>query len=272
MSSLAAKIKKADPVWARIRREAEALAARETVLCGFLHNIILNFDDLETALGTHLAEKLANSEVGTRPLAEVFQSGFANSAVIKQAMRADIVAAFERDPACQSYVDVALYYKGFLALQAYRCAHELLQDKRRGLALYLQNRISEVFQLDIHPAAHIGKGVFIDHATGVVIGETARIGDDVSIFHGVTLGGSGREAGDRHPKIGNGVLISVGAKVLGNIHIGDCAKIGGGSVVLTDIPAYSTAVGVPAKVVGKVSGPNPSQQMDHHFDPHTEDE
>ncbi|MBE8220752.1 MAG: serine O-acetyltransferase, partial [Alphaproteobacteria bacterium] len=167
------------------------------------------------------------------------------------------------DPACKTYLDVVLYYKGYMALQSYRAAHWLLGAGRRGMALYIQNRASEVFQADIHPAAQIGKAMFIDHATGVVIGETAVVGDEVSILHNVTLGGSGKEAGDRHPKIGNGVLISVGAKVLGNIRVGDCAKIGAGSVVLTDVPAYSTAVGVPAKIIGKVSEA-PSRTMDHN--------
>jgi len=150
-----------------------------------------------------------------------------------------------------------------LVLQAYRGAHFLIENDRRALALYIQNRASEVFQADLHPSAIIGSGIFMDHSTGIVIGETAVVGNDVSMLHGVTLGGSGKERGDRHPKIGNGVLISVGAKVLGNIRVGDCAKIGGGSVVLTDVPAYSTAVGVPAKVVGRVSTPEPSRQMDH---------
>jgi serine O-acetyltransferase len=181
-------------------------------------------------------------------------------------MREDILATHERDPACKSQLDPVLFFKGFLALQTYRVAHWLMSHDRRGMALYLQIRASEVFGADIHPSARIGHGIMIDHATGVVIGETAVVGNDVSMLHGVTLGGSGKEGGDRHPKIGNGVLISVGAKVLGNIRVGDCAKIGGGSVVLTDVPAYSTAVGVPAKVVGKVSTPEPSREMDHSFE------
>lgn len=263
MPELAEKISRVDPVWSTIRREAAELAEHEPALSGFLHATILNFERLELAIASHLAEKLANSEIGARTLNEVIEEAFTANPDFNAAVRADIVAHYDRDPACRTHLDPVLYYKGFLALQTYRAANWMIGEERRGMALYLQNRASEVFQADIHPAAQIGKGVFIDHATGVVIGETAVVGDDVSMLHGVTLGGSGKDKGDRHPKIGNGVLISVGAKVLGNIRVGDCAKIGGGSVVLTDIPAYTTAVGVPAKIVGKVTSPEPSRQMDH---------
>lgn len=265
MSQSVEKLHQLDPVWSTIRQDAAALAERESALSGFLHATILNFERLEMAVASHLSEKLANSEIGARTLCEVFEEAFDNNEAFSVSLRADIVANFDRDPACRSHLDPVLYYKGFLALQSYRAAHWLIGHERRGMALYLQNRCSEVFQTDIHPAAEIGQGIFIDHATGVVIGETAVVGNDVSMLHGVTLGGSGKEDGDRHPKIGNGVLISVGAKVLGNIRVGDCAKIGGGSVVLMDVPAYTTAVGVPAKVVGKVSTPEPSRQMDHSF-------
>ena len=265
MSKAAENLHRVDPVWSTIREEANGLAEREPALSGFLHATILNFEALEIAIASHLSEKLANSEIGARTLCEVFEEAFASNDKFSTQVRADIVANFDRDPACRAHLDPVLYYKGFLALQTYRAAHWLINNGRRGMALYLQNRASEVFQTDIHPAAQIGQGIFIDHATGVVIGETAVVGDDVSMLHGVTLGGSGKEDGDRHPKIGNGVLISVGAKVLGNIRVGDCAKIGGGSVVLTDVPAYTTAVGVPAKIVGKVSGPEPSRQMDHRL-------
>lgn len=255
-----------DPVWTTIQQEARALAKNERALSAFVHATVLNHARLEAVIASHLAEKMANAEVGARSLCEVFEEAFTADGDFPTACRADIVAYFDRDPACRSYLDPVLYFKGFLALQAYRAAHWLIGQSRRGIALYIQNRVSEVFQADIHPAAKIGKGVFIDHATGVVIGETAIVGDDVSMLHSVTLGGSGKEDGDRHPKIGNGVLISVGAKVLGNIRVGECAKIGGGSVVLTDVPAYTTAVGVPAKIVGKVSTPDPSRQMDHSVD------
>jgi len=261
-----------DPVWVRVRQEAEAVAASEPAMSGFMHATVLNHDSLEQVVGSHLAEKMGNAEIGARVLSEVFEEAFAADRSIADSLRADIVANFDRDPACQTYLDPVLYFKGFLALQAHRAAHWLIGQGRRGMALYIQNRASEVFQADIHPAAKIGRGVFIDHATGVVIGETAVVGDEVSMLHSVTLGGSGKEGGDRHPKIGNGVLISVGAKVLGNIRVGDCAKIGGGSVVLTDVPAYSTAVGVPAKVVGKVSSPEPSRSMDHSVTGNGDDE
>jgi serine O-acetyltransferase len=263
MPELAEKLAHIDPVWSRIRSEASEMAEKEPAMSGFLHAVLLNFDRLEDAVASHLSEKLANAEFGARSLCEVFEEAFDGNETVADAMRADIVAHFDRDPACRAYLDAVLYFKGFLSLQTYRAANWLIGQDRRGMALYLQNRASEVFQADIHPAAQIGKGIFIDHATGVVIGETAIVGDDVSMLHGVTLGGSGKEGGDRHPKIGNGVLISVGAKVLGNIRVGDCAKIGGGSVVLTDVPAYTTAVGVPAKIVGKVTTPEPSRQMDH---------
>ena len=263
MSDTAPQLDRIDPVWTRIQEEARQLAERETALSSFVHATVLQHETLEMVIASHLAEKMANSEVGACNLGDVFAEAFQNSDEFAETVRADITATFDRDPACRSYLDVVLYYKGFLVLQAYRAAHWLISRDRRGMALYIQNRGSEVFQADIHPAAKIGKGVFIDHATGVVIGETATVGNDVSMLHSVTLGGSGKEDGDRHPKIGNGVLISVGAKVLGNIRVGDCAKIGGGSVVLMDVPAYTTAVGVPAKIIGKVGGPEPSRQMDH---------
>jgi len=255
-----------DPVWSQIRSDAERRAADEPSMSGFLHTTVLNQTRLEDVVAGHLAEKMGNSELGPAMLRAVFEEAYNADAAIGSAMRADIAATCDRDPACHSYLEPVLFYKGFMALQTYRAAHWHIGQGRRTTALYVQNRASEVFQADIHPAAKIGQGVFIDHATGVVIGETAVVGDDVSMLHSVTLGGSGKEGGDRHPKIGNGVLISVGAKVLGNIRVGECAKIGGGSVVLTDVPAYSTAVGVPAKIVGKVSTPTPSRQMDHSVD------
>ena len=267
MSEKAENLERLDPVWARIRAEASEIAKREPVMSGFLHASVLNHDRLETVIASHLAEKMGNAEIGARALGEVFEESLVNNSDLGETLRADIIAHYDRDPACRSYLDPVLYYKGFLALQAYRAAHWMINHDRRATALYIQNRASEVFQADIHPAATIGRGVFIDHATGVVIGETAVVGDDVSMLHSVTLGGSGKKDGDRHPKIGDGVLISVGAKVLGNIRVGECAKIGGGSVVLTDVPAYSTAVGVPAKIVNGVSSAPPSRQMDHSVEP-----
>ena len=266
MSEKPEPLERLDPVWEKLRADAQQVANREPVMSGFVHASVLNHDRLETVIASHLAEKMGNAEIGARALREVFEESLVNNPIMGETLRADIIAHFDRDPACRSYLDPVLYFKGFLALQAHRAAHWMMAHDQRATALYIQNRASEVFQADIHPAAKIGKGVFIDHATGVVIGETAVVGDDVSMLHSVTLGGSGKEGGDRHPKIGNGVLISVGAKVLGNIRVGDCDNIGGGSVVLTDVPAYSTAVGVPAKIIHGVSSTQPSRQMDHSVD------
>ncbi len=252
--------------WSSLQDEARQVVAQEPSLRGFFDAVVLSQSDLPSALALHLAQKLGNVEMSADVLAAELSAAYAANAAIGYTMESDVMAVVERDPACQSKLDVILYYKGFLALQTYRATSALIAQGRRSLALYLQNRASEVFQADIHPHALIGRGVFIDHATGVVIGETARVGNNVTMLQGVTLGGNGKERGDRHPKIADGVLISVGAKVLGNIQVGECAKIGGGSVVLTDIPAYSTAVGVPAKVIGKVSTSEPSRVMDHRID------
>ena len=269
ITSPSARPEAIDPIWQQVRDEAKSVSDNEPNLSGFLYAAVLNHHSLEAVVCSHLAEKMANSEIGAVALREVFEEAMAHAPTISEALCADILATYDRDPACRFYLDAILYYKGFMALQAYRAAHWLMGKGRRGMALYIQNRASEMFQADIHPSAKIGKGVFIDHATGVVIGETAVVGNDVSMLHSVTLGGSGKEGGDRHPKIGNGVLISVGAKVLGNIRVGDCAKIGGGSVVLTDVPPYSTAVGVPAKIVGKVTS-EPSRSMDHSMNEGTD--
>lgn len=252
-----------EEVWTAICEEAAQMADQDPSLSDFLETRILGQSDLVAAVTANLSEKLAQGGMPEADLKRELATAFAADDTIAQTMCEDIIAVYDRDPACRTYLDPVLFFKGFLALQAYRAAHQLMQQSRRGMAMLIQNRASEIFGADIHPSAKIGSGIMIDHATGVVIGETAVIGDEVSMLHGVTLGGSGKEGGDRHPKIGNGVLISVGAKVLGNIHIGDCAKIGGGSVVLTDVPAYSTAVGIPAKVVGKVDTPTPSRSMDH---------
>jgi serine O-acetyltransferase len=179
------------------------------------------------------------------------------------AARADIVAVRERDPACHRYIDPVLFFKGFQAIMTHRVAHWLWREGRRDLALYLQMRMSEVFTVDIHPGARLGKGIMIDHAHAIVIGETAVVGDDVSMLHAVTLGGTGKEDGDRHPKIGNGVLIGAGAKILGNIKVGACSRIASGSVVLTDVPSCKTVAGVPARVVGDAGCSSPSRSMDH---------
>ena len=255
-----------DSVWEHIREAATAITQHEASLSGFMHDTVLQCSGLEEMLARRLGEKLGNSELSAHALVEIFDDAFCDDTTLASAVRADIVATYERDPACQSYLDTALYYKGFLALTTYRLAHWLITTQnRRAIALYLQSRISETFQLDIHPAATIGHGIMIDHATGVVIGETARIGHNVSILHGVTLGGSGKESAQRHPQIGDGVLISVGAKILGNIMIGEGAKIGAGSVVLADVPPFATAVGVPAQIIIRKTETAPAQNVDHQI-------
>ncbi|MEQ8325770.1 serine O-acetyltransferase [Parvibaculum sp.] len=252
-----------DPVWERVREEAEEMAAGEPILASFLYSTILNHRTFNDALAYHLAQKLGNAEVHSMQLRELLDEALREQPEIGEATRADIVAYYDRDPACHSYIQPLLYFKGFHALQAYRVAHWLWGEGRRAMALYLQSRMSELFAVDIHPAAKLGRGIFIDHATGIVIGETAVVEDDVSMLHGVTLGGTGKETGDRHPKVRRGVLISVGAKVLGNIEIGEYSRIGAGSVVLHEVPAHCTAVGVPAKIVGCAGCDKPAHAMDH---------
>ena len=252
-----------DPVWERVRKEAEEMAAGEPILASFLYSTILNHRTFNDALAYHLAQKLGNAEVHSMQLRELFDEALREQPEIGEATRADIVAYYDRDPACHSYIQPLLYFKGFHALQAYRVANWLWGEGRRAMALYLQSRMSELFAVDIHPAAKLGRGIFIDHATGIVIGETAVVEDDVSMLHGVTLGGTGKEQGDRHPKVRRGVLISVGAKVLGNIVIGEYSRIGAGSVVLHEVPAHCTAVGVPAKIVGCAGCDKPAHAMDH---------
>lgn len=258
-----------DPVWERMRVEAQEMAAGEPALASFLYVTVLNHRQFNSSLTYHLAQKLGNVELRAMQLREIFDDALAHAPEIGEAARADVVAYFERDPACSSYVQPLLFFKGYHALQTHRIAHWLWTNGRRAMALYLQNRISDLFAVDIHPAAKIGRGVFIDHATGIVIGETAVVEDDVSMLHGVTLGGTGKEIGDRHPKVRRGVLISVGAKVLGNIVIGEYSRIGAGSVVLHDVPAHCTAVGVPAKIVGCAGCDKPSHEMDHIIDEET---
>src|SRR5690606_26594294 len=228
-----------------------------------LYATILNHDTLEAALSFHLANKLDSPALPAMLIREVIEEAMLKDASIPEAVRADLVAVSERDSACCSLVTPLLYFKGFHALQAWRIAHWLWSQGRNSLALFLQNRISAVFGVDIHPAAQIGKGIMFDHATGIVIGETAVIEDMVSIMQSVTLGGTGKEAGDRHPKVRRGVLIGAGAKILGNISIGECAKIGAGSVVLKDVPSRATVAGVPAQIIGETQCLQPSREMDH---------
>lgn len=253
----------APPVWAALRNEAERTARTEPALASLVNAIILSHDNLGDALSYALAHKLGDQELRAMSLRELAMEAYRASPGLVDTAEADLKAVFERDPACKGYVQPFLFFKGFQALQTQRIAHWLWGQGRETMAFYLQSRMSEIFQVDIHPATRIGSGVFIDHGTGIVIGETAVIGDDVSLLQGVTLGGTGAERGDRHPKIGRGVLLGAGAKVLGNIQIGDYAKVASGSVVLKPVPAHCTAAGVPARLVNCPTGEEPARSMDH---------
>jgi len=252
----------APPVWASLRNEAKAAAKSEAALASLLAAVILNHKSLGGALSYQLARKLGDQELRAMSIREIAEEAYASDPSLVEIAEADLKAVFERDPACKGYVQPFLFFKGFLALQTQRVSHWLWQEERETLALYLQSRTSELFQVDIHPATRIGRGIFMDHGTGVVIGETAVVGDDVSMLHGVTLGGTGADRGDRHPKIGKGVMLGAGAKVLGNIEIGDYAKIASGSVVLKSVPAGCTAAGVPARLVNCPTGDEPAKSMD----------
>jgi serine O-acetyltransferase len=238
-----AKLAALDPIWDRVRTEAEDIVRREPELASFIYSTVLHHERLEDAVVHRIAERLDDPDLGN-------------------AFRADMVAVYDRDPATSRFIDPLLYFKGFHALQTHRLAHWLYHKGRKDFAYYLQSRSSAVFQTDINPAARIGRGIFLDHATGFVCGETAVIEDDVSILHGVTLGGTGKENEDRHPKIRHGVLIGAGAKILGNIEIGHCARIAAGSVVVKAVPHNVTVAGVPAKIVGEAGCAEPSRTMD----------
>ncbi|GKV18781.1 hypothetical protein SLEP1_g29119 [Rubroshorea leprosula] len=238
-----------DEIFVKIREEAQSDVQQEPILFSYYFELILSHRTFESALAYHLATKLSSSNLSTDVLLEVFNKVLADDCEIRAAIRDDLKAVRERDPACISYLHCFLNFKGFQACQAHRLAHKLWLQGRKVMALLIQSRVSEVFAVDIHPGAKIGRGIVIDHATGVVIGETAMVGDNVTILHDVTLGGTGKVCGDRHPKIGNGVFLGAGAKVLGSITIGEGAKIGAGSVVLKEVPPKSTAVGNPARLL-----------------------
>jgi serine O-acetyltransferase len=258
---IAEKFATCDPVWSALREEAVGLASAEPALASFVHATVLNNERLEEALSYHLAQKLGNDDVGAMQVRFVFDQAFTDAPALGDDVRADLSAIFERDPAVNSYVEPFLFFKGFHALQAYRITHWLWTKGRDALALHFQSRISEVFGVDIHPAARIGRGVMIDHGTGVVIGETAIVEDDVSLLHGVTLGGTGKEQGDRHPKIRRGVMIGASATILGNIEVGAYSRVGAGSVVLAPVPERCTVAGVPAKVIGCAGCDKPAHEM-----------
>ena len=256
-----------DPIWTAIRAEAWSEDEREPILRKFLKETILKCRRLEESLSLHLSMKLGTEYVYPMILRALIDQAFDGTPAIGQAIRNDLQAIRDRDPASRGFLAPFLYFKGFHALQAYRVAHWLWNQQRQLLAVHLQNRISEVYGVDIHPAARIGSGVLIDHATGVVIGETAVVEDNVSMLHGVTLGGTGKELGDRHPKVRQGVLIGAGASILGNIEIGAGAKIAASSVVLDPVPPHCTVAGIPARVVGRPTVAAPALEMDQRF-PH----
>lgn len=254
-----------DPFWSQIQAEARQEAGREPILVSFLYAAVLRHATLEDGLSVILANRLQTPELPAILLRDLIHDALADDASIRTAIRADLLAARTRDPAARGYAQPFLYYKGFHALQTHRVAHALWMQERHVLAAHLQNRVSEVFGVDVHPAARIGSGVIIDHATGVVIGETAVVEDQVSLLHEVTLGGTGKERGDRHPKVRRGVLIGAGAKILGNIEVGMGAKVAAGSVVLRDVPPHTTVAGVPARVVAQCTVAEPALDMDATF-------
>lgn len=251
-----------DPLWSRMRAEAEEIMRAEPALSTFIYGSILSHDRLESAVAHRIAGRLDHPDLSADLIAQAFEEAYDGDVSLPAAVRVDIQAVVDRDPACNRAIEPVLYFKGFHAIQTHRLAHYLWRRGRRDFAYYLQSRSSAVFQVDINPAVPMGKGIFFDHATDIVIGETAVIEDDVSILQGVTLGGTGKEIGDRHPKVRHGVLLGAGAKVLGNIEIGHCSRVAAGSVVLHAVPPNTTVAGVPAKVVGRAPCAEPSRSMD----------
>jgi serine O-acetyltransferase len=254
------KLAALDPIWDRIRSEAEDIVRREPELATFIFSTVLQHERLEDSVIHRIADRLDHSALSGDLIRQTYDEALRDNPDIGNAFRADLVAVYDRDPATSRFIDALLYFKGFHALQTHRLAHWLYLKGRKDFAYYLQSRSSAVFQTDINPNAKIGRGIFLDHATGFVCGETAVIDDDVSILHGVTLGGTGKENEDRHPKIRHGVMIGAGAKILGNIEVGHCARIAAGSVVVK--PHNVTVAGVPAKIVGEAGCAEPSRTMD----------
>jgi serine O-acetyltransferase len=251
-----------DQLWARLRNEAEDAFLRAPALAPLFLDSVINQPSFEAALAHRVASRLKNDVISLPLIVQAFQRALAADPSIAIAVRTDLAAIFERDPACERFIEPFLYFKGFHAIQAHRLTHWLWGNGERDFSLYLQSRASEVFQTDIHPAAKFGKGIFLDHATGLVVGETAVVGDDVSMLQNVTLGGTGKEAGDRHPKISSGVMIGAGAKILGRIVVGENARVAAGSVVLRSVPPHATVAGVPARIVRTETPEHPSQTMD----------
>ncbi|MFZ3582322.1 serine O-acetyltransferase [Loktanella sp. DJP18] len=263
MAKTRANLRSIDPVWDRIGQEARDAIADAPSLGAMFHGGLLQHDRFEDALGYRIAMKLESTEMSAQTIRDVADEAYAKDPDLVQAARADLVATMDRDPACHRLMQPLMFFKGYQAVQAYRLSHWLWQDGQADLAYFVQMRVSEVFGVDIHPAAKIGKGLMIDHAHSVVVGETAVVGDNVSMLHSVTLGGTGKQEEKRHPTIGNGVLIGAGAKVLGNITVGHCSRIAAGSVVLHDVPPMKTVAGVPAKIVGEAGCAQPALSMNH---------
>lgn len=257
-----AKLQSVDPVWDAVRAGAQQIVSSEPSLTNLAVSAVLNHDSFEQALAHRLAARLHHDDVSADLIRQAFAEILSDDPEIGAVARVDLAATLERDPACHRAVEPLLFFKGYQAIQTHRFAHAMFKAGRRDFALYLQSRSSLVFQVDINPAVPMGKGIMLDHGTGLVIGETAVVGDNVSMLQGVTLGGTGKSDQDRHPKIGNGVLIGAGAKVLGNIRVGDCSRIGAGSVVLKEVPPRMTVAGVPAKVIGEAGCAQPALVMD----------
>ncbi|MFL4471498.1 serine O-acetyltransferase [Tateyamaria armeniaca] len=263
MAYLKTNITAIDPLWEQINDEARQAVVDEPLIGGFVHACILHHKSIEKALSYRIAAKLASNEMSMVVVREIVEEAYQKSPELVDAARADLIAVYERDPACHRLVQPILYFKGYQAIQAYRVGHFLWTEGHYDLAYFFQMRVSEIFGADIHPAASIGKGIMIDHAHSIVIGETAVVGNDVSMLHSVTLGGTGKEEEDRHPKIGDGVLIGAGAKVLGNIRVGNCSRIAAGSVVLEEVPPCKTVAGIPARIVGEAGCDQPAVSMNH---------
>jgi len=261
-AKISAQLQAVDPVWEAVRAGARQVLEHEPFLANLVLSTVLNHDTLEEALAHRLATRLDHEDVSADMIRQGFAETLRDHPEIGQAARVDLAATLERDPACHRAIEPLLYFKGYQAIQTHRFAHAMHKSGRRDFALYLQSRASQVFQVDINPAVPIGKGIMLDHGTGLVIGETAIVGDNVSLLQNVTLGGTGKADQDRHPKIGNGVLIGAGAKVLGNIKVGDCSRVGAGSVVLKEVPPRTTVAGVPAKVIGEAGCAQPALVMD----------
>lgn len=254
-----------DPIWEAVCTEAKAAAESEPALGGFIFGTISSSRTLDAAIIHRVAQRLDSRDVEAGGIEQVFRDLHAAQPSIGRAFRADLAAVYDRDPACSRYLEPLLYFKGFHALVTHRFAHALWCEGRKDFALYLQSQSSRVYSIDIHPAARIGIGIMLDHGHGLVFGETSQVGDNVSILHGVTLGGTGKAGGDRHPKIEDNVLIGAGAKVLGNIRIGSCSRIAAGSVVLKDVPPCKTVAGVPATIIGDAGCPEPALTMEQRF-------